>query len=314
MQADKHEEKVPDRAGAQSGSGNGILLALIAFSGFPVGDAIIKSMAGDWPAPAVAALRFSMGAVALAAILFWKEGRAGFEVSRPMLHAARGLSLAAVTLSFFSAIYIMPLADAVAISFVSPILTALISGWFLKEKMRPSTWIATIVAFGGVLIMLRPNVAAFGWVAVLPLIAAGAMSSMLILNRMVSSQRSIFAAQFYIAFWAAIFLTVAAVAGHFLLPSMHVPGVPDWDVVLRCAIVVITATSCHFLLYMATMRTTAAAVAPIVYVQLIVASAISVFIFGDPIDPLALVGGGLILLSGLFLWRSERKAATVLEA
>ena len=116
MQADKHEEKVPDRAGAQSGSGNGILLALIAFSGFPVGDAIIKSMAGDWPAPAVAALRFSMGAIALAAILFWKEGRAGFEVSRPMLHAARGLSLAAVTLSFFSAIYIMPLADAVVLA------------------------------------------------------------------------------------------------------------------------------------------------------------------------------------------------------
>lgn len=310
MQAGKNDGNSPEHKGA----GSGILLALIAFSGFPVGDAFIKSMAGDWPAPAVAALRFTIGAVALAVILYWREGKAGFEISRPWLHAARGLALAAVTITFFSAIYVMPLADAVAISFVSPILTALLSGWLLKEKMRPSTWIATIVAFGGVLIMLRPNVAAFGWVAVLPLFAAAAMSSMLILNRMVSRQRSIFAAQFYIAFWASVFLTVAAIGGHFLVPSMHIASAPDWDVVLRCAIVAITATSCHFLLYMATMRTTAAAIAPIVYVQIIVASAISVFIFDDPIDPLALVGGSLILLSGLFLWRSERKATTVLEA
>ncbi|MEW4466415.1 DMT family transporter [Parasphingorhabdus sp. JC815] len=310
MQADKHSEKTPKNTGASGG----IILALIAFSGFPVGDAIIKSMAGDWPAPAVAAVRFSMGAIALAVILFWREGRAGFEISRPWLHAARGMALAVVTMSFFSAIYIMPLADAVAISFVSPIFTALLSGWLLKEKMRPGTWIATIIAFGGVLIMLRPNVAAFGWVAILPLFAAAAMSSMLILNRMVSSQRSIFAAQFYIAFWASIFLCIAAIVGHFLVPAMHVPGAPDWHVLLRCAIVAITATSCHFLLYMATMRTTAAAIAPIVYIQLIIASVISIFIFDDPIDPLAFVGGGLILFSGLFLWHSERKATTVIEA
>ncbi|QTD55595.1 DMT family transporter [Parasphingorhabdus cellanae] len=306
MQADKNIGKTV--------AGSGILLALIAFSGFPIGDAFIKSMAGDWPAPAVAALRFTIGAIALAAILFWREGRAGFQISRPWLHAARGMTLAVGTITFFSAIYIMPLADAVAISFVNPILTALFSGWFLKEKMRPATWIATIVAFGGVLIMLRPNVAAFGWVAILPLFSAVAMAAMLILNRMVSSQRSIFAAQFYIAFWAAIFLSIASGIGHFVLPVMHIPGAPDWDVILRCAIVAVTATSCHFLLYMATMRTTAAAIAPIVYIQLIIASLISVFIFGDAIDPLALVGGGLILLSGLFLWRSERKATTVLEA
>lgn len=303
-----------DKSFGKTVAGSGILLALIAFSGFPIGDAFIKSMAGDWPAPAVAALRFTIGAIALAIILFWREGRAGFQINRPWLHAARGMALAVGTISFFSAIFVMPLADAVAISFVNPILTALFSGWFLKEKMRPTTWIATIVAFGGVLIMLQPNVAAFGWVAILPLFSAFAMAAILILNRMVSSQRSIFAAQFYIAFWAAIFLSIAAVTGHFLVPVMHIPGAPNWDVILRCAIVAVTATSCHFLLYMATMRTTAAAIAPIVYIQLIIASAISVFIFGDAIDPLALVGGGLILLSGLFLWRSERKATTVLEA
>ena len=271
-------------------------------------------MAGDWPAPAVAALRFTIGALALAVILFLREGTRGFHVTRPWLHMARGFALFIGTISFFSAIYIMPLADAVAISFVNPILTALFSGWFLKEKMPPRTWVATIIAFGGVLIMLRPNVAAFGWVAILPLISAFSMATMLILNRMVSTGRSIFAAQFYIAFWAAIFLIIATAIGHWLFPVMAIPGAPDWDVVLRCVLVAVTATGCHFLLFMATMRTTAAAIAPIVYIQLLIATAISVFVFGDPIDRTAMLGGLLIILSGLLLWRSARRVNTVLEA
>lgn len=302
-----------DQSPERKAAVGGVTLALLAFSGLPLGDAVIKSMAGDWPAQAVAALRFSIGALALAVILFLREGRRGFRINRPWLHLARGFALSITTITFFSAIYIMPLADAVAISFINPILTALFSGWFLKEKMRPRTWVATIIAFGGVLIMLRPNVAAFGWVAILPLISAFAMSAMLILNRMVSSQRSIFAAQFYIAFWAAIFLIIATTIGHWLVPVMAMPGVPDWDVILRCMLVALTATGCHFLLFMATMRTTAAAIAPIVYIQLLIATTISVFIFGDPIDTTAMMGGLLIILSGLLLWRSERMSARVIE-
>ena len=122
-----------DRAAA-----GGITLALVAFAGFPLGDAVIKSMAGDWPAPAVAALRFSIGAVALAVILFLREGRRGFQVNRPWLHMARGFALFVGTISFFSAIYIMPLADAVAISFINPILTAPMDG-FTADAAAPPT-------------------------------------------------------------------------------------------------------------------------------------------------------------------------------
>jgi drug/metabolite transporter (DMT)-like permease len=65
---------------------------------------------------------------------------------------------------------------------------------------------------------------------------------------------------------------------------------------------------------MATMRTTAAAIAPIVYIQLLIATGISVFVFGDPIDRTAILGSLLIIFSGLLLWRGVRRANTVLEA
>ncbi|MDZ7588375.1 MAG: DMT family transporter [Parasphingorhabdus sp.] len=294
---------------ANEGKFSGVTIALLAFACFPVSDSIVKSMAGMWPATAVAALRFAMGAVVLALIAWRREGRAGFVVGRPWLHVGRRWPRRASSIAFFSAIYVMPLADAVAISFINPILTALFSAWFLKEPMRPAVWIATLIAFGGVLIMLRPNIAAFGWVAVLPLISAFAMAAMIILNRMVSSQRSIWAAQFYIAFWAAIFLTVATVAGHYGTQAMHINGWPTTDVVVRCMIVAVIATMGHFLLYTATMRATAASIAPLVYIQLVLASLISVLIFKDPIEPIAIVGALLIIGSGILIWSSERRFA-----
>lgn len=293
---------------------SGISFALLAFMGFPISDAIMKSMAGEWPASALVALRFTIGAIGLAVLLWKLEGSEGFRVKRPLLHAARGLMMALAAVSFISAIFVMPLADAVAISFMAPIITALLSSIFLKEKMRPITWIVTFIAFAGVLIMLRPNVAEFGWAAVLPLVAATCMSILMIFNRMVSNQRSVTAAQFYGAFWTSIFLILIAVAGHNLFPPMAIEGALSLKILLFCVIVAILNTGCHFLLYVATMRSTAAAVAPIMYVQLIISSLISIYIFGDPLDPLAVLGGALIVLSGMVLWSSERKMAPSVRA
>lgn len=293
---------------------SGISFALLAFCGFPISDAIMKSMAGEWPASALVALRFSIGAIGLGLLLWKMEGFDGFNVKRPLLHAARGLMMALAAISFISAIFVMPLADAVAISFMAPIITALFSSIFLKEKMRPITWIVTFVAFGGVLIMLRPNVAEFGWAAVLPLVAATAMSALMIFNRMVSNQRSLTAAQFYGAFWTSIFLIIIAVAGHNLFPPMAIDGALSLKMLLLCTLVAILNTGCHFLLYVATMRSTAAAIAPIMYVQLIISSLISIYIFGDPLDPIAVLGGVLIVLSGMVLWNSERKMAPSVRA
>lgn len=266
-------------------------------------------MSGEWPASGIGALRFSLAAAALGLILWWREGRAGFRVGRPWLHVARGFAIAWATLAFFSAIFVMPLAEAVTIQFVNPVITALLSAWLLSERMSRAAWVATAVAFTGVLVMLRPNLAEFGWQAVLPLLAALGFSSLMILNRMVSSQRSVWAAQYYAAAWAAVLLSVCALVGHWLVPSLQFSAAPSAGVVARCALVAVSASCCHYLLYLSTTRSTAAAIAPLVYVQLVVATAISLFFFGDPIDLISVVGGALIVGSGLFLWFAGPRAS-----
>ncbi len=58
----------------------GMLIALAGFACLSVGDAIIKTIAGEWPGTAVAALRYCFGVTGLGAFLFWREGRKGFRL------------------------------------------------------------------------------------------------------------------------------------------------------------------------------------------------------------------------------------------
>jgi drug/metabolite transporter (DMT)-like permease len=289
----------------------GTTLALIAFCAFPVGDAVIKSLAGEWPASAVAALRFSLSAVGLGLLLWFREGPQGFVVHRPWLHAARGLALAGATLFFFNAIFLMPLAEAITIQFVNPVLTALLSAWLLREAPPRSAWLATAFALIGVCVMLRPGFSELGWSALLPLGAACCVSMLMILNRMVSAQRSIWAAQFLVAAWASLFLLLATALGHLAFEPLRIEHGPSLRLVLCCMLVAVTASASHYWLYLATTRATAAEVAPLVYVQLIVATGISIVFFGEGLDLLGAFGALFIVAGGLYLWWADRRPGTV---
>ncbi len=145
-----------------SSARSGLLYALCGFALLSIGDAVIKSIAGAWPGTAVAALRYSIGAIGLGALLFLKEGRQGFAMPLPKLQWLRGFSVAMATICFFSSIFLMPLADATAIGFTSPMITAIFSAIFLHERTHATKWIAIFVAFGGVLMIMRPNVMELG--------------------------------------------------------------------------------------------------------------------------------------------------------
>ncbi|MFX5862063.1 EamA family transporter, partial [Acinetobacter baumannii] len=76
------------------------------------------------------------------------------------------------SMAFFTSLSLMPLATATAILFTAPMLTALLAALILREPLRRETWIASLVAFAGVLVVLRPNVSTLGLAAALPLVAA----------------------------------------------------------------------------------------------------------------------------------------------
>ncbi len=292
---------------------SGIILALTGFAVLSVGDAVIKTMAGEWSPLAVATLRFALGAVALSAMLGHREGGASFRPSHPWLQLARGICLAGATLCFFSAIFVMPLASAMALGFVAPVLVALLSGPLLGEKVRPAVWIASIVALCGVAMVLRPNLAQLGAVALLPLASAGFFSLMVIANRASAGQGSSLSMQAYIAIGAMPLLLIATIGGHFSGIEALAITPPDWTVIARCAVVAVTATTAHWLTYMGTMRAGAATIAPTTYVQMLVATFMGWWWFDDVPDALTLTGAGIIIGAGLILWWSTPSARPAVQ-
>lgn len=287
----------------QSNERTGLLYAICGFAILSVGDAAIKSMAGEWPVTAVAALRFTIGAVALSAILLWQEGPRAFIPAHPWVQLGRGLCLTFASLTFFSAIYVMPLAETMAITFVSPVLTALLSGPLLGEKVRPAVWIASIAALTGVVIILRPNLLELGWPAILPLISALFFSLMIILNRASAGKGSSLSMQVFMAGVAAPILILVAFGGQASGIEDLSFGWPSWDVVLRCAFVAFTASTAHWLAYIGTTKAGAAQVAPASYVQMLVATALGWWLFNDVPDALTVLGAAIIIGAGLYLWR-----------
>ena len=95
----------------------------------------MKSMAGQWPGTGITTLRFAFGALLMGGIVAWREGLAGFRATHLWLHFARGGALAVASTCFYLAIFVMPLAEATTIQFLSPMLVGVIAWAVLGERM-----------------------------------------------------------------------------------------------------------------------------------------------------------------------------------
>lgn len=284
-----------------------LLIALVGFAVLAFGDAVVKSIAGAWPGTAVAALRYAAGAIGLGIFVAFRFGRAGFVLPRPGIQAGRGAAVAVATLCFFMAVMAIPLADATAIQFTSPILTAILAPLVLRERSPAAAWLATLLAFAGVLIVLRPNLLELGAAALWPLGAALGMSWLMMLNRKAAGLAPVMVMQFLLAIFAAPMLIVAALLLHLYGGAPFRIDWPSAEVVAKCLFVALSATVGHSLIFMAVLRANAAAVAPMTYVQLLVAAGLGWVWFGDAPDAAGFLGAALIIAGGLWLWRAQKE-------
>ncbi|MBX7456734.1 DMT family transporter [Qipengyuania sp. 1NDH17] len=288
----------------QTSERSGILFALCGFALLSVGDAVVKTMAGEFSPLGAATLRFIIGAIGVSALLYRKEGPRAFRPVSYKLQAARGFCLAAASLFFFSAVFVMPLATVMAIAFVAPVIVALLSGPLLGEKVRPAVWLASFAALVGVVLVLRPNLGELGLLALLPLGSALFFALMIIANRASAGQGSALSMQVFMQVGALPLLFIAAIGGHLSGAESLRLEMPDWTVFARCALVALTASTAHWLAYIGTQRAGAATIAPTTYVQMLVATFMGWWWFDNVPDLLTLAGAAIIIGAGLLLWWS----------
>lgn len=224
-----------------------------------------------------------------------------------LLQAGRGLLLALATLFFFAALQHLPMAEAIAIFFVQPVILTILSAVLLGERLRIRRISAIIVGLIGTLVILQPSLVMFGWPATLPLASAVSMALYMIITRRLSTAVHPYQMQFLgsvasMLVLAALLVVSAAVGLSEAVISVPGPVEISWIVGMGVA-----ATLGHAFIVWATVNAPTNLLAPFQYVEIIGASLLGFLVFGDIPANSTVVGVGIIVASGLYLFHRERK-------
>lgn len=274
-----------------------ILVMCCAVASFAIQDAISKHLSAGYPAVEVAWFRYTFGVVAIAAVLPWLEPRTALVSRRPLHQVVRGVLLYASTVLFVVAIYWMPLATATAIGFVSPLFLTALSIPFLGEKVGPRRWAAIGVGFVGVLIVVRPGFGGFHWAFLVPILMAAFYAAYQVLTRKIAGADRPITSLLYPT-------VIGALLGSLPMPFIWVT--PTLDDGLLMVLLGICGSISHLCLVYAFKMAKATTLAPFAYTQLVWVSILGYVFFGDVPDGPTLIGGAVIVASGLYILHRER--------
>jgi drug/metabolite transporter (DMT)-like permease len=175
---------------ARSSAAGGALMAA-STALLSVNDAACKALFPQWTASQVMAMRGAMMvALVVGAALLWPAGRSQLRFRRGGLHALRGGLVGISALFYLGGLTSMPLANTLALTFISPFIVVALSGRTLGEPVGAAVWIGVLTGFAGVGLVLKPTFQHFGPVTLLPLLAGGTIAATDLLTRRMSLTES----------------------------------------------------------------------------------------------------------------------------
>lgn len=271
----------------------GIGLVGIAVFLFAVTDAISKYMTQYYPIGFILWIRFFFHTLVLLAVVGARQGLGFVRTRRPGIQLTRGLLLPLAALMFVSAISQMPLAEAVAITFISPLIVTLLAVVILKEHVSIGHWIAISCSFAGVLIIIRPGGDALGWAALLPLGTAFSMAIYQVLTRRIAGLESTYTSIFYPGLMGFLLFSLA-------LPFTWTATHAWWHLALMIGGGLVNAAS-HLTLIRAFEHAPASKLAPFSYTQIVWSTLVAYGVFGDFPDGWSITGIAVIVASGIYV-------------
>ncbi|WP_425406142.1 DMT family transporter [Hwanghaeella sp.] len=282
----------------ETSSVRGILLMLLAVFIFASQDGITKILIGQYDAPQILLVRFAAFALF---VTLWVAKRGGIKKAatsrRPVMQIVRCLLIAVEIGLFAWIVHYMPLADVHALFAAAPLMITALSVPLLGEVVGIRRWSAVGVGFIGVLIILRPGVAAVSPVAMFVLLGALMFALYVVLTRLVSRGDSSETSLFYMA-WVGFAFSVIVGPFYWTWPDLE-----GWFWLLALACTSITG---HVLFVMALKEAPAAVLQPYQYTILVWAALFGFVFFGDIPDLPTVIGASIIVASGLYtLYREQ---------
>jgi len=226
------------------------------------------------------------------------------------LHAARGAMIAFATLLFFSGLAYLPLADAISIFFIEPLLVTLLSALFFGEMIHWRRISAICIGFIGALIIIRPSFAEIGIPALYPVGAACCFSTYILLTRKLVRHEDPIRLQFFAGIFGCLVMSLAL--GYGTTQDINILSVvwPTLDQWLLLGLLGVIATACHLLVTYAYRLASIGILAPFQYIEIIGASILGLLIFGEFPDAITWLGIAIIVASGLYVFHREARLAS----
>jgi len=268
---------------------------------FTLLDATVKQLSERYPVPLLVWARYS---VQLLMILVWllpKMGAGLFRTKRLRLMLVRGAILPLSSLCFFSALKYLPLAEATAINYASPILVILLAVFFLGERMTRPRIALVLAGIAGMFLIVRPGSAVFQGAALLSLGSVVFYATFQVLTRTLAGEDSR-VLLFFPALAGAVMMTA-------VLPWLDTGVAMPWTDFAFIGLAGLLGTVGHFMFILAFQRAPASALTPFTYVHLVWATLVGWLVFGNFPDAWTLAGMAVIVGSGVLIAMHERRRA-----
>jgi len=281
----------------------GVLYGIASVACFAMMDASVKWL-DMFPVGQVLFSRFFFGLIPILMLVPRGEFKTFYKTSRPKLHAFRAITGTLAIIALFIALREIPLADVVSLTFGGPIFVTLGSIFFLSEKVGIKRWLAVLIGFFGMLLIVKPAYEELNIYYIFPIIFCIFFACVALSIRSLSSTEPNYRIALY-------FSLLSMIVGLLTLPFGWV--MPNKFELFLLIFTGLVGSVANILLTVSLRYAEASLVTPTKYLNLVFAILLGYFIWSEIPKLLTLVGAGLIIISSviIFMRESELKKKVV---
>lgn len=280
-------------------NGRGIILMALGMFIFAAADTMAKLLTDNLHPLQIVWIR-QLGLLSVAVWFIFQTGRGIFATDMPKSQILRGLCAATSATCFIIGIKYVPLADAVAVTFIAPFIVTLLGAIALKEPVGPRRWAAVIIGFLATLIIIRPGMGVMHPAIMFIVAAAAVFALRQVLSRALAHGDSMKTTVVYTALVGSAVLTVP-------LPFIWQWPETGREYMLLAGFAVLAAIG-EILVIRALILAQSVVVAPVHYTIILWSGTYGFLVFGDIPDGWTILGAVIIMVTGLYTLHRERLA------
>ena len=270
-----------------------MILSVVCFS---LMDISVKLMSNSYPIGQLIFFRGFLGLIPIFFIIPFDRYKNLLETSKLKLHIGRAVAGTFAMANLYLGLKFLPIADAITISFAAPIFATIFSIIFLSEIVRFYRWFAIILGIIGVIVVLKPGTTMFSYYSFFPILFCLGFATISILIKKLSKTEP--------DYLISMFFTIALILTGCISYFFGWNEIKTEDIIYLFAIGICGSTG-NIFLTMSIRKADISLVTPVKYLSLIFAILSGIFIFGESISYLTLLGAFLIIISTAIIFRRE---------